>query len=91
MVTEHADNPGTSITNAIESVATRVWEEHLRDDYPGLKPSEIRWIEHYQANSVSAEQWLEVKFDGSKKNPFENPDWSLLENDGVTKDDWEYR
>lgn len=43
ILTELSDNPGTSITNAYEDIATRIFKERLSHLYP----DSIRWIEHY--------------------------------------------
>jgi len=40
MVTELADNPGTSITNRVEALAMQVYHEFE------LWPALARWIEH---------------------------------------------
>jgi len=47
MITELADNQGTTITNAAEILLKQVCEHY------GLTPNEIIWIEHY------SEDWIE--------------------------------
>jgi hypothetical protein len=44
IVTELPDNPGISVTNAFEDIATIIFREHLHGTY---EPRSIRWIEHY--------------------------------------------
>jgi len=41
VLTELPDNPGMSVTNAAEEIATQVRREF------GLDPDQTRWIEHY--------------------------------------------
>jgi hypothetical protein len=41
VLTELPDNPGMSVTNACEEIATQVRRAF------GLDPDQIRWIEHY--------------------------------------------
>ncbi|MEW6687150.1 MAG: hypothetical protein AB1393_13265 [Candidatus Edwardsbacteria bacterium] len=45
-LTELPDNPGTSITDAVEIVATEVYRRVLGD----VPPNKIEWIEHYPAS-----------------------------------------
>jgi hypothetical protein len=41
IATELPDNPGTSVTNFAEHLATAMRRQH------GLKPEDVIWIEHY--------------------------------------------
>jgi len=43
ILTELPDNPGMSVTNAVEEIATQVHRQKL----PNVKPDSIRWIERY--------------------------------------------
>lgn len=71
-LTELPDNPGTSVTNMIEQLATMVYIKFLKDT-----PIErITWIEHYPKTS-SGEIFDKVimDWDGQK---FSNPRWERI-------------
>ncbi len=51
ILTELPDNPGTSVTNAIEDIATLIYKERLAD----LAADAITWIEHYPQRGKIAE------------------------------------
>ena len=77
IVTEIADNSGTSITNAFESIATHVYQQFL-DDYP---VHNITWIEHYNQDSYEPAGDDPETFDqvflswNPKTRQFHNPQW----------------
>jgi hypothetical protein len=48
VLTEIADNPGASVTNASEYIATQ-----LRDRHPLLRSAAPIWIEHYNGESYT--------------------------------------
>ena len=80
IMTELDDNPGTSVTNMVELLATKIYNEHLKDNYA---IDQVQWIEHYPERShmpgknMIEETWDEVKmkWDGKK---FEHPKWKHL-------------
>ena len=88
-LTELADNPGTSVTNAFESVAAQVC------DFYGLDGADVVWVEHYpDARTPREREWgapdpifeehfsavnfgaIEARAEGWL---FESPRWSHLE------------
>jgi hypothetical protein len=76
--TELDDNPGTSITNFFEHLATMVYNLYLKR-YPA---EAIRWIEHYperrRGRKVEEETLDEVTltWDGKK---FSSPKWRRIQ------------
>jgi len=66
LVTQHPDNPGTSITNFAEELAAEVWK--LLEC-----PTEMVWIENYEASSTGTfrqpgdwlldERFLRIEFE----------------------------
>lgn len=76
-LTELPDNPGTSVTNAVEIIATEVYKRFL----PGLPPENIRWIEHYPARGDSRDPLPEtfdevtLSFDGQR---YHSPKWTHI-------------
>ena len=56
VATELDDNPGTSITNAAEYLATSVCKEF------NINPFDLIWIEHYLPNKISKETYSMVTF-----------------------------
>lgn len=59
VLTERPDPPGTSVTNAIAALATRVRHDRLAD----LAPENVRWIEHDPARGSRASTFDEVTLD----------------------------
>ena len=43
IISELPDNPGTSVTNWFENLATEIYHRHLKE----YDPDSILWIEHY--------------------------------------------
>lgn len=70
---ELPDNPGTSITNFIEHLATMVYRQKL-SDYP---VKSIRWFEHYPRNRIREETLDEVFLDWNGER-FYNPRWKRV-------------
>lgn len=75
ILTELDDNPGTSITNAYEEIATKLHNEQLQH----VDPTSIRWIEHYSSKRYG-ETFDEVSlhWDGRK---YSSPVWTRLKDD----------
>jgi hypothetical protein len=77
IASEVADNPGLSITNAAEYVATQACEAF------GIQPKKLIWIEHYSNRSYPGGRTLEdfdlvtFRIDGEGK--FSDPEWRSLE------------
>lgn len=71
VVTELDDNPGTSITNVAEHLATAV----CRDK--GISPQKLTWVEHYPLSRFNnGPHWSIVTFDFDwQAGRFTNPDW----------------
>lgn len=60
MLTELPDNPGTSITNCFEIIATDIVRGLLEFNLVA-DPSHVRWIEHYaHGDRRAGEDWDEV-------------------------------
>lgn len=91
ILTELPDNPGTSVTNAIENIATLIYKERLSD----MAADAITWIEHYPQREKIAEthdrvilqwepsmpHWLGGKIVGTGK--FAHPKWMPMKREGV--------
>ena len=72
IATELPDNPGTSITNYAEHLASA-----LRGQYR-LKPEEQIWIEHYPEAKDRREDFDLVRFSGTEGDSFRNPVWTRI-------------
>lgn len=78
IATEAEDNPGTSITNAAESLATRVCQDFRLD------PDTVLWVEHYRDRAFFGgrpqfqERFDLVSFDRSPDGSFRHPGWRPL-------------
>lgn len=72
ILTELPDNPGTSVTNMIEHLATMIYHQFLKD----VLVENITWIEHY-IESFAGETFDKVKmeWDGQR---FKNPKWERI-------------
>ena len=73
--TELADNPGTSVTNAAERIATRLCHED-----PTIAPEGLIWVEHYPERSAGPgrplpESWDLVTFTDRDGRTFRRPAW----------------
>jgi len=60
VLSERKDNPGRSVTNAVEEIAALVRHAILKP--LGVNPDKVRWVEHYAANAARPETWDEVTF-----------------------------
>lgn len=82
--TELADNPGTSVTNAAETVATAIWHLLERPD------AEIVFIEHYRDRAfiggkpVFTEHFDRVTFE-PVRGGFARPRWRCVSKEEVEK------
>lgn len=82
LLTERPDNPGTSVTNSIEELATRIYNER----FPGCPVENIRFIEHYPADVIHPEPTFDlVEMDWSG-NAFRNPRWKRISKDVLRLD-----
>ena len=74
--TELENNPGTSVTNAAEIIATRLCQED-----PTIDPEGLIWIEHYPERSAGRKQkpypetWDMVVFTHRAGRTFRRPTW----------------
>jgi hypothetical protein len=74
ILTELPDNPGTSVTNMVEHLATKIYHEFL-----SRTPIEdIAWIEHYPANRIRKETFDKVMMEWDGKN-FAHPQWKRMQ------------
>lgn len=74
VATELPDNPGTSITNAAEALATGVCR------FYNLSPHGLEWIEHYLANGPAGETWSLVSFGFDwQRGEFNAVSWAYLD------------
>ena len=73
---ELPDNPGTSVTNAAELIATQLCHED-----PTIDPEGLTWIEHYPERSAGRgekplpESWDRVTFTRRHGRTFHSPAW----------------
>lgn len=81
VLTELPNNPGTSVTNRAEKIASLVRAKYLNTH---LDPAAIRWIEHYPpGRGISAHEsfdWLTFDWN-AKTSEYSNPRWTRLSND----------
>ena len=78
VATELPDNPGTSVTNFAEHLATA-----MRKQY-GLRPEEMIWIEHYpEAMNRRREDFDLVRFLGMEGDSFRTPVWTRITEQAV--------
>lgn len=77
-LTELSDNPGMSVTNQVDHIATLIYRERLS----GYDPARIEWIEHYQettrptehSKNTKCQTWdrVTLQFNGKQ---FHSPQW----------------
>ena len=77
IVTERDDNPGTSITNRAEYLATAVWQMLERPE------AGMVWIEHYEDRAlIGGKPLFKEKFDSvtftSTSRGFSDPRWKPI-------------
>lgn len=79
IATELPDNPGMSVTNAAEEIATTVWEEYGRGQ---VEPDQFVWLEHYPERVNSSGlipescDFVTFRWDGQQ---FTNPHWRRID------------
>ena len=77
IATEVPDNPGTSVTNFAEHLATAMRRQH------GLKPEEVIWIEHYpEAKDRRKKSFDLVRF-AVEGDFFRTPVWNRITEQAV--------
>jgi hypothetical protein len=77
IATEVPDNPGTSVTNFAENLATAMRRQH------GLKPEDVIWIEHYpEAEDRRRESFDLVRF-AVEGDSFRSPVWTRITEQAV--------
>ena len=77
VATEMRDNPGTSVTNYAEHLATA-----MRRQY-GLEPEDMMWIEHYpEARDRRKESFDLVRF-AVEGDSFRRPVWTRITEQAV--------
>jgi hypothetical protein len=70
VLTELPDNPGRSVTNAIEEIANLVREKH-----PDVTRKRVTWVEHYPSESRGGEKETFDLVFFAENNPCRNPRW----------------
>jgi hypothetical protein len=77
VATELPDNPGTSVTNCAEHLATAMRKEYR------LKPEDVIWIEHYpEAKDRRKESFNLVRF-AVVGDTFRTPVWTRITEQAV--------
>ena len=80
IMTEPAvDGSGTSVTNACEDIATKIFQDGL----VGTNPDNVIWIEHYDARGEFPETYDQIFFEYENAK-FKSPRWEHI---GETFDD----
>jgi hypothetical protein len=80
IVSELDDNPGTSITNAVEILFPQICEKL------NLDPEKLVWVEHYSETPVYVEIWDVVTMDFEDNKPkLMSPKWERISTDDVRK------
>jgi len=69
MFTELKDNPGTSVTNFIEHLASGILDRVC--ELAGVGPEKIIWLEHYEAVTLSLR--------GGRRQVIDRPTWDLVQ------------
>lgn len=77
IATEVPDNPGTSVTNYAEHLATAMRRQH------GLKPEDMIWIEHYPETERRKGVFDLVRFLGMEGDSFRGPVWTRITEQAV--------
>ena len=73
VATELPDNPGTSVTNYAEQLATAMRTQYV------LKPGDVIWIEHYPAAKDRRKEDFDlVRFLGMEGDSFRTPVWTRI-------------
>lgn len=87
MLTELPNNPGMSVTNACEDIATRIVQDF------GINPQHTRFIEHYPEEKtvvygkehIRKETFDEVFFTWDSRNRADEPHWKSLTKEEVER------
>jgi hypothetical protein len=75
ILTELPANPGTSVTNMVEELATQIYHRECGD----LEPQNVYVVEHYVKSGEIEETWAFVALDwDQQKQAFTTPDWKPL-------------
>lgn len=76
IVTELEENTGTSVTNAIERIATGIYLQFFARQF---RWGDIRWIEHYKGRGGESESYTAVTFEGYWGNSgYHDPRWARI-------------
>ncbi len=79
VLTEKPGNPGRSVTNAVEQIASEIFNEHLASSIPAGR---VAWIEHYEkglpANRPTFDRVLMGHAYNAGRVGFYSPDWKRL-------------
>jgi hypothetical protein len=84
MLTELVDNPGTSVTNYFEHIATELFDfvslVGIGADPEPAAPDSIIWIEHYERTEKSGipETWERVRLEWNGER-YHSPAWEPWE------------
>lgn len=83
LLSEMPNNPGTSVTNRAEVIASEVRAKYLSTH---LDPTAIRWIEHYPPgrglDKGESFDWLNFTWH-PKTNQYSDPKWRRLNEDDM--------
>lgn len=87
IVTERLDNPGMSVTNAAERIATLIAQQH------GLDPARTAWIEHYpdrhppgmEGDRMFDESFDQITFDWDAHLRAANPRWRRIDREQLQR------
>jgi hypothetical protein len=77
VATELPDNPGTSVTNFAEHLATAMCKQHR------LKPENVIWIEHYPETERRKGVFDLVRFLRMEGDSFQGPVWTRITEQAV--------
>jgi len=76
LVSEIPENPGTSITNRAEALATALVRQYAQG------PDWV-WIEHYPPQGGLEERLHEVRFTWDERGRASNPQWERISREAV--------
>lgn len=81
VMTEVPENPGTSVTNAVEKIATKVYWEFLSGN---ARPQDVRFVEHYKGFTGKEETFdlVILKWNFARKEFFD-PEWRPIRKEEV--------
>ena len=82
VLTEKPGNPGRSVTNAVEQIASEVFNKHLANLANNIPPGRVAWIEHYEKGLPASRPTFDRVLLGHAYNAgrvgFYAPDWKRL-------------